>query len=168
MGLQAPPNNYNITIAFSNTQLANISDLGSAVAFAHEVIHAEIFRKMLAAAQTGDLDPNNMTQQEQIDYVNSLINDFPGIYDYYIDRYQPTWNHDMMAQHYGSVIADIIEEFDNQRLSRQVYEDVSWAGLRILENLNNSIAWDGLTSSEQARITNNLSNFFHNGTSTCN
>ena len=81
-GETQPPSNFNIVIKFSNTQLQNISDLGAAVAFAHEMIHAEIFRKMLSAAQTGDLDPNNMTQQQQIDYVNSLRTNFSGIYDY--------------------------------------------------------------------------------------
>ena len=100
-----PPENYNITVEFSNTQLANISDLGGAVAFAHEVIHAEIYRKMLSAAQKGDLDPANMSPQEQVNYINNLRNDFPGLYDYYYDRYKPTWNHNMMAQHYRSAIA---------------------------------------------------------------
>ena len=172
-GITNPPSNYNITVEFSNTQLGNISDLGSAVAFAHEIIHAEIFRKMLSAAKQGDLDPDNMTQQQQVNYVNSLRNNFPGIYDYYIERYKPTWNHNQIASHYRGTIADIIEEFDDNSLSRQIYEDIAWAGLRIINNpitngTETSIAWDNLSIEEKTRVTSNLSNYFHNGTKNCN
>jgi hypothetical protein len=166
-GRTLAPSNYGITIEISNTQLSTISDLGGAVAFAHEVIHAEIYRKMLSAAQRGDLDPNNMTREEQVAYVTSLWNNFPGIYDYYIQRYQPNWNHDMMATHYVGVIADLIQEFDNNSLSRQIYEDISWAGLRVLEANVNSIAWDNLSETEQSRILSNLNQFFHNGAQNC-
>lgn len=167
-GITKPPNNFNTTVEFSNTQLSNISDLGGAVAFAHEMIHAEIFRKMLSAAQKGNLDPANMTQQEQVAYVNSLRNNFPGIYDYYIERYKPTWNHNQMASHYRETIADIIEEFDDSSKSRQIYEDLSWVGLRILENGVTSIAWDVLTQSEKDRVLSNFNTHFFNGTSNCN
>lgn len=167
-GRTLAPVNYNITIEMSNTQLGKISDIGGAVSFAHEVIHAEIYRKMLSAAQTGNLDPDNMTQEQQVNYVESLRDNFPGLYDYYYERHQPTWNHDMMAQHYISTIADIAQEFDNSNLSRQVYEDIAWAGLRVLEDMNNSVAWDNLSPTEQQRITNNLSNTFINGSSNCN
>ena len=167
-GITNPPNNFNTTVEFSNTQLSNISDLGGAVAFAHEMIHAEIFRKMLSAAKQGHLNLGQYTTQNRIDYMNSLRNNFPGLYDYYWQRYHPTWNHNLMASHYRGTIADIIEEFDNSSKSRQVYEDLSWAGLRILENGINSIAWDNLSTTEQQRILTNLSNFFHNGTNECN
>ena len=73
-----------------------------------------------------------------------------------------------MAQHYRSTIADIAQQFDNNIKDRQVYEDIAWAGLRILENGINSIAWDNLSTTEQQRILTNLSNFFHNGTNECN
>ena len=119
-GVTLQPNNYSITIEMSNTQLGTISDLGAAVSFAHEVINAEIFRKMFSAAQNNNLDPANMIRQQQIDYVNSLKDNFPGIYDYYIERYRPNWNHNMMAQHYRNTIADIVQEFDNNSLPRSV------------------------------------------------
>ncbi len=65
-----------------------------------------------------------------------------------------------MAQHYRSTIADIAQQFDDNTQERQVYEDIAWAGLRILENGINSIAWDNLSTTEQQRILTNLSNFF--------
>lgn len=46
--------------------------------------------------------------------------DFPGLQDYYIERYRPTWNHNMMAEHYIDVIANAIEEFDDFQKPRQV------------------------------------------------
>lgn len=148
-GITNPPDNFNITIEFSNIQLGTISDLGGAVAFVHEMIHAEIFRKMLSAAQQGDLNLGQYTTQNRINYMNSLRNDFPGLFDYYWKRYHPTWNHNLMSQHYRNTIADIAQEFDNSSLSRQVYEDIAWAGLRILEDGSNSIACDNLSHSEQ-------------------
>nr|WP_139235936.1 hypothetical protein [Algoriphagus locisalis] len=167
-GRVLPPQNGNITVEFSNMNLGMISDLGSAVSFAHEIIHAEIYRKMLSAAKTGSLDPNNMSPQQQIDYVNNLRQNFPGLYDYYIDRFKPTWNHNMMAQHYIHSISNIIKEFDNNRLPSQVYDDISWAGLKILEDESESIAWSNLSGTDQDRILLNLNNYFHNGPSTCN
>lgn len=167
-GITNPPDNYNITIELSNTQLANISTLGGAIAIAHEIVHAEIFRKLLSAAQKGDLNTNNYTTQENINFINSLRNNFPGLYDYYYARVHPTWNHDLMAQHYRSTIADIAQQFDSNTFPRQVYEDLAWAGLRTIETNVNSIAWNNLTNTEQQRILSNLTNVFHNGTKNCN
>lgn len=123
---------------------------------------------MLSAAKKGDLNLGQYTTQNRIDYMNSLRNNFPGLYDYYWKRYHPTWNHNLMAQHYRSTIADIAQQFDYNTKDRQVYEDITWAGLRILENGISSIAWDNLSTTEQQRILTNLSNFFHNGTNECN
>jgi hypothetical protein len=62
-GVTNPPDNFITIIELSNTQLANISDLGSAISIAHEIIHAEIFRKLLSAAKKGDLNTNNYTRK---------------------------------------------------------------------------------------------------------
>ncbi len=167
-GVTNPPDNFIITIELSNTQLANISDLGSAISIAHEIIHAEIFRKLLSAAKKGDLNTNNYTTQENINFVNSLRNNFPGLYDYYYARVHKYWNHDLMAQHYRSTIADIAQQYDNNRFPRQIYEDLAWAGLREIDKNVNSIAWNKLPTTEQERIKLNIINLFHNGTKNCN
>lgn len=127
-GITNPPVDYVTEVQFDNTKLGTLSDLGAATVFAHEIIHAEIFRKMLSAAQIGTLtrDSSNMTPQQQVNYVNSLKNNFPGLYDYYFKRWKPTWNHEMMASHYREIIADIIQQFDNNRLPRTTYESVAW------------------------------------------
>ena len=169
-GVTHTPEDYNVVIALSNTQLSKISDLGAVVSIAHEIVHAEIFRKLLSAAKRGDLNTNDFSTQEAIDYVSSLLNNFEGIYDYYVARYRPTWDHNMMAQHYRGVIADIAQEFDQQSESRQVYEDIAWAGLAIIKNPNTgeselSIAWDVLKEEEKSRIRKNIKNYFANGKS---
>jgi len=167
--LSIPPVNYITEVQISNNALQNLSDLGKATVFAHEIIHAEIFRKMLSAAQLRNLDPNNMNAQQQTNYINPLKDNFPGLYDYYLVRYKPTWNHEMMANHYRTTIADIIQKFDNNRLSRSTYEAVSWVGLGVLDSDNGltTIAWDNLTPEEKTAINNLIKDNFYNGPSNC-
>ncbi|CAA9203742.1 hypothetical protein FLA105534_04924 [Flavobacterium bizetiae] len=164
------PVNFITEIQISNTALNSLSDLGKATVFAHEIIHAEIYRKMLSAAQVGTLlpDGSNMTPQQQVNYINSMKDNFPGLYDYYYKRYKPTWNHEMMANHYRSTIANVIQQFDNNRLPRSTYEAVSWVGLGKLDNNITSIAWDNLSIEEKNKITNLINENFYNGPSNCN
>lgn len=161
------PVNYVTEIQFDNTKLALLSDLGNAVVFAHEVIHAEIFRKMLSAAQNGSLDPATMTTQQQVAYVNSLKNNYPGLMDYYYNRNHPNWNHDMIASHYRGTIADVIQQFDNNRLPRSTYESVTWLGLGKLGGALTTVAWDNLSPAEQTAITNLINENLYKGPSTC-
>ncbi|MBB4799999.1 hypothetical protein HNP37_000038 [Flavobacterium nitrogenifigens] len=164
------PINFVTEIQISNSNLNNLSDLGAATVFAHEIIHAEIYRKMLSAAQIGTLTPDgsNMTPQQQINYINSMKDNFPGLYDYYFKRYKPTWNHEMMANHYRNTLADIIQQFDGNRLPRSTYEAITWLGLGKLDSNNTTLAWDNLPASEKIKITNLINENFYNGPSKCN
>ncbi|MWB95573.1 hypothetical protein GON26_14485 [Flavobacterium sp. GA093] len=165
-GITKPPVNYVTEVQFDNTKLGTLSDLGAATVFAHEIIHAEIFRKMLSAAQRGTL--NSKTPQEQIALVNSLKDNFPGLYDYYEKRWKPTWNHEMMASHYRSTIADIIQQFDNKRLPRSTYEAVAWLGLGKLDTNITTIAWDNLSAEQKTATTKLINEHFYKGPSNCN
>jgi len=169
-GITLLPVDYVTEIQFNESSFNGLSDLGRATVFAHEIVHAEIFRKMLSAAQVGTLlpDSSNMTIQQQTDYVKSLKNNFPGLYEYYLTRYKPTWNHEMMANHYRSTIADIIQEFDNSRLPRSTYEAVAWLGLGELETNTSTIAWKNLSIEQKAIIKALINENFYNGPSTCN
>ena len=60
-----------------------------------------------------------------------------------------------------------MRELDNYRYPTDHYKFFAWAGLRVLEDMN-SVAWNNLSSTEQQRILNNLSNTFVNGSSNCN
>lgn len=165
-GITLPPINYVTEVQISNTALETLSDLGTATVFAHEIIHAEIFRKMLSAAQRGTL--NSKTPNEQITLVNSLKDNFPGLYDYYEKRCKPTWNHEMMANHYRGTIADIIQKFDNNHLPRSTYEAVAWVGLGKLGKDTTTIAWDNLKPEEKKVIEELIRDDFYNGPSNCN
>ncbi|KOP36504.1 hypothetical protein DBB36_04000 [Flavobacterium sp. WLB] len=164
------PINFVIEVQINNNRLDNLSDLGSATVFAHEIIHAEIYRKMLSAAQLGTLmpDSSNMNPQQQVSYVNSLKDNFPGLYDYYYKRWKPTWNHEMMANHYRSTIASIIQQFDNSRLPRSTYESIAWLGLGRLDTNITTIAWDNQSSEQKAMTTKLINEYIYKGPSNCN
>lgn len=74
----------------------------------------------------------------------------------------------MMASHYRSVIADIIQQFDNKRLPRSTYEAVTWVGLGKLDTNLTTIAWDNLSETEKAVINKLINDNFYNGPSNCN
>lgn len=170
-GRTLPPVNYVTVIELNNNALMDISNLGTALVIAHEVIHAEIFRKMLSVAKKGDLNYRNWPQRDWETYFKSIQNDFSGIYDYYM-RYE--WNtpngnpisdaqHEMMASHYIKTLADIIQVFDNNGLSRQEYEDICWLGLRATE-----VSYNKLSDTEKERIKNNIIKYIKNGIKECN
>ncbi|WP_318311119.1 hypothetical protein [Flagellimonas crocea] len=117
--------------------------LGLARTFAHETIHAELYRKVRSVGGMVSID------------------DFPGIYDYY-RRYVKDWQHQQMAAHYRSAIVDILKEMDSNQHSDQFYDDLAWEGL------HNTVAWNSLSNSERTRITNVISNFKLIGNKNCN
>lgn len=115
------PNNYVIEIKV-NPNRFNRPDLDIARTLIHETIHAEIFRKLLSLSnRNGAIDLDRIGQMLQ-------RGDFPGLLDYYT-RHVKNVQHEQMAAHYIKVIADMLQEFDNQEHSRQFYEDISWGGL---------------------------------------
>jgi len=149
------PQNYLITITFNENNL-NRPNLSIARTFIHEIIHAEIFRKLLSVAQhpSIQLDQNQLIQ---------LRNDYLGLYDYYM-RWK--WNvpqgqspssaqHEAMAQHYRDIIEQALEEFDNSQTS-EVYDALAWAGLQ------NTVAWNSLSQTERDNINQTVTDFYTN------
>lgn len=167
--ITSPPENSLIEIEFDITILSTVPPLDVAGTFIHELIHAEIFRKMMIAAKNGSLDPVNMTSAQQINYVNNLKNNFPGIYDYYINRYHPNWTHQMMAQHYLNIIIEVLEQYDSTQ-SDEFYESIAWIGLMgqgIINSatglpLNPTIAWQNIPQTQRLQILNTYNNFKNN------
>lgn len=161
------PQHFNIKITFNgdptlDASIHNKPKLVIAVAFIHEMIHAEIFRKLLSAAKRGDLNSNNMTQLEQVAFVNNLRNNFEGIYDYYLARYKPNAGHEHLAQHYRNTIISAITEYDNNQHSQEVYDAIAWIGLE------GTIAWNNLTQLERDNIIQIRTDFIENDTNKCN
>lgn len=124
----------------------------------------------LAKSASSEFEHLNFDEimQEKINGSNQLKNNFPGLYDYYEKRWKPTWNHEMMANHYRSTIADIIQQFDNNRLSRSTYEAVAWLGLGKLDTNVTTIAWDNVSPEQKAEITKLINEHFYKGPTNCN
>src|SRR5699024_7636765 len=117
LALTDPPHSSNlIKITFNtdpsiNGYILGEPDVFKVVSFMHEVLHADMYRKMLDAIidsdpQAGSLDWN--TQEEFDSFLKSLENKYFGIFDYYT-RYnygipvgtEPNdWQHEQMAQAY--------------------------------------------------------------------
>ncbi len=146
------PINYLININFNENNL-NRPALSIARTFIHEMIHAEIYRKLLSVAGQPQIQFN--TNQ-----LNQLRNDYPGLYDYYM-RYEfniaPGQNpsdaqHEAMATHYRSIIIQTLKQFDNT-LTNETYEALAWEGLK------NTVAWKKLSTEKQNNISSTISNF---------
>ncbi|MGY0426793.1 MAG: hypothetical protein ACWIPI_08200 [Polaribacter sp.] len=143
---------YVITIALNNnstTQGVNYRpNLMTAKTIAHEIIHAEMFRKLLSVLDNG----GNISGVTRQDILNKT-KDFPGIYDYY--RRHKNWQHQQMATHYRQTIADILQSFDNSQHSRQFYMDLSWEGLKY----PNISTWSNQSQTEKNRIKKVISDY---------
>ena len=99
-----------IVISINGITLHDKPSLGVAKTIMHETIHAEMYRKLKSVGY--QLNPN----------------DFPGIYDYY-RRYVKQAQHQQMAAHYVSTIAQALREYDSGKKPDQFYEDFAWDGL---------------------------------------
>lgn len=169
-----PPENYLIKITF-NTNNLNRSKLSIGRTFIHELIHAEIFKKLLSLSNNSSI---NLTQSDLI-----LVKDnFPGLFDYYV-RYKfnvPSGQvltepqHQMMAQHYRGIISDAIKQFDNNQNPQEIYDSLAWIGLMGDGPINGTtgltsnptVAWQNLTPIERLSI-NNIITSFESNTANC-
>ncbi|WP_422081876.1 hypothetical protein [Ulvibacterium sp.] len=133
---------YNISIRINRDRVANRTVLELARSFAHEIIHAELFRKVKSV--NGQIS----------------IDNFEGIYDYY-RRHTKNWQHEQMAAHYIETISTILKEFDGSANSEQFYKDLSWEGL------HETVSWKELPQSERDRILNVVTRYKQNGNKTC-
>ena len=138
----------------------------------HELIHAEIFRKLLSCAGLPHVNYNSYTSQQWENFLVSLMNSYPGLHDYFVRYFLNTgtltdYHHEMMAQHYIDVISDALSEFDNNSSTPNLYNDLAWTGLMGDGLINMStglpseystVAWLNLTSTERIQILNNYFN----------
>lgn len=135
----------------------------------HEVLHAEMFRKLLSLSNNnGRIDTGKLTSM--------LKNgDYPGMLVYYLrygNKINSSWQHQQMAQHYREVIGRILQEYDtgvNVDLNTtpdRIYMDLAWEGLDHSE----LVAWqDVLSKSERNRIRGVIKNYIaQNKNEKCN
>ncbi|MFN2262582.1 MAG: hypothetical protein ABR595_11020, partial [Psychroflexus sp.] len=122
-----PPENFVIEIEFNLDRMERPS-ADIARTMIHEIIHAEIFRKLLSLAEAGSL--SGLTEQDILDAKDS----YPGIHDYYTRYIYNNPNpsspqHNMMAQHMIGTITTFIMQFDSS-LSSTEAEALAWIGLK--------------------------------------
>jgi len=160
------PVNYLIKVMF-NPNMLNRPSLDVARTFIHEMIHAEIYRKLLSLADQGAIPWSKQ-------FIESMRNDYPGLHDYYMRYYFnmpygiPSGDpqHEVMAQHYRGIIIDVLMEYDNS-YSNNIYEALSWVGLMGSGPVNQStglppnptVAWENLSQQERLSIINVYNDF---------
>ena len=160
------PENYVIDIVLNGNSTKDASyqkrpNLLVAKTIIHEVIHAEMFRKLLSLA--------NNNGSINVSLVNQMLQqgDYPGMLDYYFrngEDINSNWQHQQMATHYRKTIGRVLQEFDtgitvpdNQQPS-QLYMDLAWEGL----NHSNLIAWQqAISQTERDRINQVINNYIN-------
>ncbi len=152
-----PPDNYNITIKVNTNNLTR-PNLSIARTIVHEIIHAEMYRKIMSILNNG----GNLEGVTQAEWKRRLSQgDYPGIFDFYkrhgIDKMQ----HEQMASFYRNTITEILKEFQ-PGLNQNIYESLAWEGLK------NTTEWNSLSGSEKNSINKTINNFKSLGSETCN
>lgn len=158
------PENYVINIVLNGNSTKDASyqkrpNLLVAKTIIHEVIHAEMFRKLLSLA--------NSNGNINVSLVNRMLQqgDYPGMLDYYFRNGQDinsNWQHQQMATHYRQTIGRILQEFDtgivvplNEQPS-QFYMDLAWEGL----NDSDIIEWQtAINQPERDRINDVINSY---------
>lgn len=135
-----PPSNYWIKITFNKDKdWTNIPKIVIADTFMHEMIHAEIYRKLLSLGSThGNIDVNKITS-------DLLSHNYPGLFDYYV-RYtkdDTTAQHNMMGKHYVGIMVNFLKQLYGTKYSDSEYKTVVWMGLKETK------AWYSLDKSER-------------------
>ena len=176
MAITIPPlTSSEIVIVFntdSNTtgDITNKPDVFKAVAMIHELLHAEMYRKMLDAVKATEISGNNLnwaiwtSEQFYNDFLDSLENKYFGIFDYFT-RYKYStdepheWQHQQMAQSYRDIVKQALTDYDSS-LTETQKEALSWIGL----NKANIVAWQNHNNKDAIENTlTNIKNTFPNG-----
>ncbi|WP_019037863.1 hypothetical protein [Psychroflexus tropicus] len=154
--------NYVITVRLNNNTSPSGVDqrpeLLVAKTIIHEVIHAEMYRKLLSVLDSG----GTITGVTRQDILDALDGDFPGMYDYY--RRHKNWQHQQMATHYRETLASALQEYDtgipvpDNQQPAQLYMDLSWEGLRY----PNIDTWSNLSETEKERINDVIADYIAN------
>lgn len=168
MAITIPPKNNIIEIVFNTdtkllSSVNNNSTLSVGLALIHEVLHAEMFRKLLEASDTSFVPKKNTPEWENL--FGKLYHSFYEYFDLYTRISFQTNNptdvqHQLMAQNYIETLATALAEFDRNQYSEQFYKEMVWIGL---EKTN---AYKKLPRSVQLQISETVKKA-RNGTKDC-
>lgn len=163
--------NYNIDIIFNtDSNLPDSSEPNKptiilAVELIHEMVHAEMYRKLLSSAQLPHVNWQQYTNTQWRNFIYNLRNNYEGLHSYY-ERYyfnnpNPTSpQHNIMAQHYRDMVKEAIKDFDNNQNTDEFYDALSWIGLK------NTVAWNN-PNINQTNINNIITNAIANESKDC-
>ena len=176
MAITKPPlANNEIKIKFNTDtsttgNILNKPDVFKAVSMIHEMIHAEMYRKMLDAVKAAEINQTNLqwdtwpNNTDFEDFIESLQNKYFGIFDFYT-RFE--WNtsnpssaqHQLMADRYRNIIKQALTDYDSTLTNTQK-EALSWIGL----NEANVVAWQNYSNKTSVTsILTTIKNTFPNG-----
>ncbi|MGO2403589.1 hypothetical protein, partial [Mesonia sp.] len=161
---------FNINIVFNTdasltSSAQNFPTIILAQELIHEMVHAEMYRKLLACAQLPHVNFQNYTETQWRNFVYSLRHNYEGLYDYYESYYFNNVNpnatqHIAMASHYRDMIVDALRDFDDNQHSDTFYNAIAWIGLK------NTEAWND-PSVNQSLINLIINNAISNETHSC-
>lgn len=158
------PNGENIIeIAFNTdpkgtNNIMNTSTILVGFALIHEMVHAEIYRKLLELKDTPYVNKRNLEPKEWKKLLDNMKNKFPDMHEVY-SYYELRTNipnesqHEYMAQKYVNAMAKALADFDRNKKNWDFYKNIGWLGLqnsetfkrviwknpKALENYNNSL-----------------------------
>jgi len=140
--------------------------------FAHEILYAEMFEKLLKLSKKKEIPWS-------AEFIESIRNDEPQIAEYYT-RYlydipiggsisDP--QHEYMAQLSINTIKDILKQYANTQ-SEDVYTAIAWSGLMGKGIINSTtglppqptVAWVNIPQTERVRLKEIYDNFIKNNT----
>lgn len=150
----SPPVNYMIEITV-NTNNLNRPGIDVARTLMHEIIHAEMFRKLLSLSNNnGEID---------VTILNQMLtqNNYPGLYDYYTRYGVNGMQHEQMAAHYINTIVNFLKQYDST-LTQEQYEAMAWEGLR------GTTAWNLKTTQQQQNLRDTYNNWKSSASINCN
>ena len=119
------PKDYIITIKINPNKL-NRSNVTIAKTFIHEIIHAEMWRKVMSLINKGTIKRKHIKGEWKEKLSKG---DYPGIFDYYTRYGINGFQHEQMAEHYINTMSNILQTFDKGQHSIGFYKDLSWNGL---------------------------------------
>ncbi|WP_123891536.1 hypothetical protein [Chryseobacterium piscicola] len=148
------PINYWIKITFNqNWDYASTPKIILANAFMHEMVHAEMFRKLLTLApNNGNFDLNLV-----LGYLNN--NNYVGMFDYYIrfSSNNTDVDHEIMGAHYINIMVNFLKQVYSSHYTDLEYRAVAWLG----GGLKGTRAWNLLPQSEKTLLENTYQNNYY-------
>lgn len=156
-----PPTQWYIEIEFNIDKVGKYPALEMAGGLIHELIHAEMYRKLMTLAK----DPS-VPFPWSPSLIEKARNKFHDLWDYYATYDLNTYQHEQMADLYRNVIEKALRQF-NDSFSDDVYEAFAWEGLmgsgKINPNTylytNSTDAWKNLSLQKRKSLVNKIFNF---------